>query len=196
MYNSGMRLLAMCFVLCCASGACRAGEMYTFSYAATSGPVESFSFSFTTPTFVTNNSSPAFTPFAVTNGTDSWTMTQDLVVYSSPIGCFMFGTPFAGLGVGPFGPCEVAVGGPGVNQAAFFVTVEGSGLPSAAGDYPAFSFGAAFDTAAGFEDIGPSTGSMSLTITDTVPEPTGLSLMGFGLAALGARWLRRHRVGA
>src|SRR5215472_4083349 len=168
------RLLLICLFGWSAATECRADVMYTFSYTALSGPVESFTFSLTASTFLTADSSPAFTPFTPTDGTNSWTMTQDLVTLEDPAGlnraCFQFGTPFAGLSSGSppmFGPCSLAVGGPGVNQAAF--ELETTGLPSAPGTYAAVDFVGAFDTDAGFELITSEfspTGMMSLTITN------------------------------
>ena len=177
---------------CCIAAASQASELYTFNYDAANGPVQSFSFSFTSPGFVTDGSSPAFAPFTPTDGTNSWTMVQDLAVSADPFGCFMFGTTGAALGGMPpfFGPCSVMVGGPGNSEAAFLVAIDG-GLPTVAGVYTPHSFSGLFDTEAGFETINgfedypDNTGAMSLTITGTgTPEPASLGLIAIGLAAL------------
>jgi hypothetical protein len=80
------RLLFLCLFACFVATECRAEVTYKFSYTAQSGPVRSFSFSFTAPTFVTDGSSPTFTPFTLTDGTNSWTMTKDLVAVEDPTG--------------------------------------------------------------------------------------------------------------
>src|SRR6516225_9726359 len=148
------RFCLIALVVGCLAAASEGNVLYTFTYTATSGPVQSFSFSFTSPTYATDGSLPAFTPFTLTDGANSWTMTQDLVDVFDPtglnMGCFQFGTPFASLsqGVPPFGgPCSFAVGGPGVNQGAFEFDTSG-GLPSALGIYSARDFIGAFDTPA------------------------------------------------
>jgi hypothetical protein len=185
MTNSLIRLLQICVLAIGIASCCHAGVIYTFSYTAVRGPVQSFSFSFESPTFVTDLTSPAFTPFTVTDGANNWTFTKDLVSVVDPsslnIGCFVFGTQFAGLGGPPplFGPCSFSVGGPGVSEAAFDFLLNG-GLPMAPGIYPARNFFGAFDTALGFEYIADMndptnpTGDMVLTIS---PEPSNLSLM-------------------
>ena len=191
MANSLIRLLQICVLAACIAGCCQAGIIYTFSYTAVRGPIQSFSFSFDSPDFVTDLTSPPFTPFTVTDGANNWTFTKDLVSVVDPaglnIGCFVFGTQFAGVGGPPplFGPCSFSVGGPGVSEAAFEFRLNG-GLPTAAGVYLARDFFGAFDTAAGFEFIADRndptnpTGDMVLTVS---PEPSTLSLMA-GVASL------------
>src|SRR5215469_1248041 len=144
-------------VVGCLAAACEGDVLYTFTYTATNGPVQSFSFAFTSPVYVTAGSSPVLTPFTLTDGTNSWTMTQDKVDVDDPsglnLGCFMFGTPFAGLDLGGFfGPCSFSVGGPGISQGAFAFDTS-NGLPSAPGIYSARVFAGDFDTPAGFERI-------------------------------------------
>ena len=202
-----MRLLFLVTGAVLFCSAVDANVLYSFSYDAVSGPVQSFSLSFSAPAFVTDGSSPAFTPFASTDGTNSWTMTNDLVAVLDPAGlnrgCFMFGTPFAELAPPGFGPCVIGVGGPGDSQAAIDFDTSG-GLPSAPGTYAALHFGGIFDTAGGFENIGPltdglnNTGTMTLTVTDTssVPEPSTLPLIVIGLLTLRGTLARRlHKTG-
>jgi len=198
MSNSLMRLLKICVLAICIASCCQAGVIYTFSYAAVRGPVHSFSFSFESPTFVTDLTSPAFTPFTVTDGANNWTFTKDLASVVDPsglnIGCFVFGTQFAGIGGPPplFGPCSFSVGGPGVSEAAFEFLLNG-GLPMAAGVYPARSFSGAFDTPTGFEFIGDindptnPTGNMVLSVS---PEPSSLSFMLVGVSFVLMSWPR------
>jgi hypothetical protein len=192
-----MRFLCVFLLACFLETVGKAEVLYTFDYDAVTGPVQSFTFSFTAPDFVTNGSSPAFTPFTPTDGTNSWTITQDLVTG----GCFLFGTPFAGLGLPPF-TCSVGVGGPGNNQGGFYWDFDANGdLPSAVGTYGGAGFGGAFDTPDGsFEYIGPitqltqNTGTMTLTITQTpVPDPSTLSLTMISLLALGGTLAKRVR---
>jgi hypothetical protein len=186
-------LLAVLSLAFCLAWPSKGSELYTFAYTALSGPVESFSFSFTSPEFATAGTSPVFDPFTVTDGTTSWTITQDLVELDVAPGvnegCFQFGTPFADLSLGAppiLGPCSYGVGGPGDNQAAFqFVT---SGLPTAPGIYTSIGSSGIFDTAGGVERIGQissvdPTGTMTLDITDA-PEPSGLGLVVAGLSVL------------
>jgi len=201
MPNSLIRLLQICVLAVCITSCAQAAVIYTFSYSAVTGPIHSFSFSFESPTFVTDLTSPAFTPFTVTDGANDWTFTQDLVSVVDPsglnFGCFVFGTQFAGLGGPPplFGPCSFSVGGPGVSEAAFEFLLN-DGLPTASGVYPARSFSGAFDTPTGFEFIGDlnnaanPTGDMVLTIS---PEPSSLSLMAAVLLLTSIRFARRLR---
>ena len=76
-----------------AAPAARASLLYQFSYTSPTPTLNSFSFSLASPTFITSGS-PAFTPFTVTDGTTSWTMTQDLVVQANGFSCFEFGTAY------------------------------------------------------------------------------------------------------
>jgi hypothetical protein len=167
----------------------QAGQLdYSFSYSATSGPIQSFSFSFLEPTFVTGGTSPAFTPFVVTDGANTWTMTNDLTYSDSTSGCFMFGNPSEILGVGGlFGSsgCVINPTGPGPDPEGFFFATSG-GLPSAPGIYPASDATGLFVLpTGGFEQIvsteaGSVIGTMNLTITE-LPEPSTLGLAAIGL---------------
>jgi hypothetical protein len=160
---------------CSAGIACNI--LYQFSYTAINGPVKSFSFSFTSPHYLQEGDKPTVNPFTPTDGTYSWTLTRgaaDVASVGTPyaIGCYMFGTPFAGFApFATFGPCGVAVGSPGY-QAGFYVNVPG-GLPTSPGTYTGLAFGGAFGSPAGMREIGTitnavdNTGTMSLTITET-----------------------------
>lgn len=178
--------------------ASQAAELYDFNYVAISGPIESFSFSFTTATFVTAGTSPAFAPFTVTDGNHTWTMTKDLV-NNSGSGCFTFGTP----GSSEFLPCQSF----GVARGSFDASwvMNFTSLPSATGTYVPFFFGGDFgiggDNSTSAERINslisdvqtPATGTFTLTITD-VPEPSTFLLIAFGLFAVALRFYRRSKL--
>lgn len=77
--NLVLYLLALCGWI----GVAQSGVLYQFDVTtvATKGGTPGsnpFSFSFTAPTFVVNGDTPPFTPFAVTDGTQIWTMINDL----------------------------------------------------------------------------------------------------------------------
>ncbi len=160
---------------CSAGGIC--SILYQFNYTAINGPVKSFSFSFTSPRYLQPGDKPTINPFTPTDGTNSWTMTRgaaDVANAGTPyeVGCYMFGTPFAGFApFATFGPCGVAVGGPGY-QAGFFVNIPG-GLPTAPGTYTGLTFLGSFGAPIGMEAIGTisfavdNTGTMSVTISET-----------------------------
>ena len=167
-----------------ATPACGAGMtcnvLYEFTYTAIKGLVESFSFSFTAPTYLQAGETPIITDFTPTDGNNSWTMTKGIATVintGTPFeeGCFMFGTPFANLApVLSFGSCAAGAGGPGY-QAAFFVLTKG-GLPTAPGTYTGLQFSGPFGAPTGTEYIGLitnavyNTGTMTLTISET-PAP-------------------------
>jgi len=187
-----VHLFRVCLLGCVLAALCHADSIeYSFDYVATSGPIESFSFSLIEPGFVPSGLLPDFTAFVLTDGTNTWTMTADSV---SPEGCFEFGTPFATLGEPPF-TCSVGVGGPGDTQGGFYVVANGlSGPPTTLGS-STVSFGGAFDTADGFEYLSNNNGTMTLTISDATvtPEPAGESLAAIGLVALFALVRRKSK---
>jgi hypothetical protein len=177
-----VHIFRVCLLACALAALCHADSIeYSFDYVATSGPIESFSFSLIEPGFLASGPLPDFTAFTLTDGTNSWTMTAASV---SPEGCFEFGTPFATLGEPPF-TCSVGVGGPGFSQGAFEAYTGGLGPPTMLGS-STVSFIGPFDTAGGFEYLSNDTGTMTLTISDATvtPEPAGESLAAIGLLAL------------
>jgi hypothetical protein len=193
-----MRLLYLSVLACTLSTAGKADLLYAFTYDATTGPLHSFAFSFTAPEFVVGGNSPTFTPFTLSDRTNSWTMVTDLIeVGGTGVGCFLFGTPLAQLTT-IFGPCSFAVGGDGVGA---FVFATNGGLPSTVGTYASSDFSGIFDTASGgIEFLGPigssadDTGSMSLTISTTsVPEPSTITLLTLCFLALSKQFLAKSR---
>lgn len=175
-----MRWAPLALLFCGIS--CNAAIKYEFSYTALNGPVKSFSFSFTAPSFLSSGATPAIAPFNATDGTHSWTFTNGLVGLANPyVGCFMFGTPSAGLGASASllvpSPCAAGVNG-GAFQGGFAVYTQG-GLPTATGTYPQLEFGGGLGDASGsavLYNFSNGTGSMTLTISDTTaPQPLACS---------------------
>jgi len=158
--------------------------LYSFTYTAQTGTVQSFSFSLLSPTFI-GSGTPAFQPFTVTDGSTALTISQDLVGTSTGItlgstflppgdGCFSFAT--SGADLAQFGGCGWAIPNNGVSQAAFTVDIPG-GLPSAIGTSSNLIFdGITLLQPSGTEDGfynccgGQSSGAMQLTVSQ-VPEP-------------------------
>jgi hypothetical protein len=192
-------LLALAFVVGIAAPA-RADYTYTFTYAANPGTaIHSFSFSFTVPAIITAppDSSPAFTPFSVTDGTNSWTVSENVVGFSGieNEGCFGFRSA-TNASIGADGCGWAASNGGGVFTFNF-----AGGLPSGAGHYLPNVAGGAFVSnngstndaiAKGFVNV-PDTGTFALDIASStlaVPEPCSLLLLGSGLSAA---LLRRQR---
>jgi hypothetical protein len=163
-------------------GIAHANLLYQFSVNASS-PLDAFSFSFTAPAFVGDGDTPAFTPFTVTDGTNSWTMTKDQVTPVSGGGeCFEFGTDGATF----TGTCGTGVGGP--PNGAFALATLGGVVPTATGTYGLFG-GGAFDFGPIGQDISNNlTGSLAIS---DVPEPTSILLLGSILGAVGWRLRRR-----
>jgi len=167
--------------ICALAGTAHASTLYQFDVIATGG-VDSFSFSFTVPSFVTTGQSPAFTPFNVTDGTHTWTMINDLAGIGA-VSCFLFDTggssninSTCGFGVGsaPDGSIELTISG---------------GLPTANGPY-SISSGLGILDFSGGEDTPSLSGTLTVT-SESVPEPTSIGLLGVGLAAIG--WKRSVR---
>jgi hypothetical protein len=181
--------------VCLAGGIAHADIEYQFNVNAT-GPMDAFSFSFTSPTFVGGGATPAFTPFTVMDDLtpqNSWTMTQDLVCGNPTL--FEFGTAGADLfsiTTGAFPGC-----GFGLNagtDGGFFLDV--SALPTATGTYGInggngiFGFGASQALPRNF------TGSLTVSNVSAVPEPTSILLFGSILGAVGWRVRRRRAPGS
>lgn len=146
----------------------RADQLYTFSFTQTGGQIESFAVSFTVPTFVTTGQSPSFTPFTLTDGTHSVTLTEDLAVQGAAFGDFEFDTPTdASL---------AATGGITWNPpAGGAVIFELSSLPTTDGTYDP-AYGGGFYYGASSSDVEDLSGTAQLTISQT-PEPSSVILL-------------------
>jgi hypothetical protein len=164
--------------LCLFAGPARADLEYAFNVNS-SGAIQPFSFSFTSPTFLGVNDAPTFTQFNVTDGVNSWTFTQGLVSQNVD-GCFEFGTA-SGSTLGAF--CATGVTAP---QSAAITLQLGVPLPTATGVYD-FSFGLFLDSS-GLTDLG---GSLDITGTAVVPEPASIGLLGIMLVFVGWKLSRR-----
>jgi hypothetical protein len=177
-----MRSLMLTLAVCITGGIAHADILYQFNVNVSSGPLDPFSFSFTAPTFVGDGDTPAFTPFTVTDGTNSWTMTKDEI---SPVpggvpgDCFEFGTDGALL--------ETVTCTTGTN--AFLLEPTTGVIPTATGTY-GLSGGALFAVGgAGGLESSFLTGSLTIS---SVPEPTtSILLLGGILGAAGWRVRRR-----
>jgi hypothetical protein len=183
---SKTHLLAV-LVLSVFAASARADLLYSFSYTSRHGPIESFEFSFTVPTFVTEGQSPAFTPFVVTDGTTRWTIDEDLVTTfcgssctsfpsTGENACFMFGTSTYTTLI-PGCADRVSFGGLEIDFSAL------TPLPTAKGVY---TYNATAHSTAPFDD---SAGNGQLTIS---PEPSPVVLLLTVL--LGVAFAARKRI--
>jgi hypothetical protein len=168
---------------------------YQFTYTATSGPIESFDFSLTPPTFITSTSGPLpFTPFTITDGVNSWTLTQDVTAFSLPTtGDICFGTAGTLMTSSQTGGCGASYHPPdGFLEISFI-----NGLPSTRGEFVS-NFGGSFyvsepveGTSNGQDTLDLGTGSLDLTIRGAVPEPPTIVLLGM---AIGSALALRKRI--
>jgi hypothetical protein len=162
---------------------------YKFTYTATSGPIESFDFSLASSTFITSTSgSPPFTPFTITDGINSWRMTQDATGFSPPTtGDICFGT--AGV-LMTSTSCGASFHPPN----GFLLITFIDGLPSSKGKFVS-NFGGSFyvtvpgtGTFDGQNFINLGTGSLYLTIRgashESVPEPPTIVLLGMAIGSV------------
>lgn len=199
------RILAMVMVaglLLLAVPDARADYLYSFNYQATSGAIQTFSFSFTTPALITvpPDYSPAFTPFTFTDGTTTWTMDQAVAGFDTVYnrGCFDFGSPDAAV----FGDCYWGFGTL-PTSGAIYIAFTG-GLPNSVGTFTSDQFeGASWSTILNNDrffshNAGalPDTGTFTLTISQAqtpVPEPSSLLLLASGAVALIGRFRKPVR---
>jgi hypothetical protein len=175
----------------------RAGSIiYTFDYTANAGgAVHSFSFSLDPVSSLITappDSTPAFSPFDVTDGVNTLLMTQDLVGFStSPVvrGCFGFGSVNALLSAGGCGG-----GRQGTDPGGYFSVGFAGSLPVTLGQpITADYFGGNLYFTSTATPINRTTGSMTLTIS-AVPEPSSIALVCSGMALWGFMvWRRLHR---
>jgi hypothetical protein len=168
------------------SGIARANLVYDFHIDAAGG-VDAFSFSFTVPDFVDDGQSAAFAPFTVTDGTHSWTMSNDLAGHTPgvPLGCFMFDNGGTSS-LQP--PCGVGVFAP--PDGALVLSLDAAPLPTATGVFTLSGSGL-FDFVGGTLNTSPL-GTLDITGA-AVPEPrtcTGL----FSIAVAALAWKRRKQL--
>lgn len=174
---------------------CDAGLIYTFTY--TESPnlnftrIESFSFSFPSATFITDGILP-LTPFDVTDGVNTWTLTHGVAQQVSGIvGCFMFAGDDATI-IPDCGDVVIGTTGP-PNAAGIYFSLFPS-LPTAPGAYDGVVFDGTFaPNESIFGRQGGEGNDFLLTIT-AVPEPSPVVLMvatlGF-MSGTRLRWKRR-----
>ncbi len=172
--------------------------LYEFSYARLSGPIQSFSFSLTSPSFLADGYL-SLTPFWATDGANSWTISQGYATVKDVFGngCIVVGTADADLG-SCYAGLSASDGG------ILFLVWSGKGLPSSESLYaPTFfsgQFYAAGEYVGSFPTISPSTGSLRMNISQTssAPEPASLTLVVTALATLGVwrstRWRSRKKL--
>lgn len=201
-------LLALASVLAAVFPA-KGSLAYTFSYTETSGSVQSFSFTMFSQAFI-GPGTPAFTPFAITDGSTAITITQEVVgvspggtiLFPAGDGCFGFGTPTVDLSMYMGCGWAVPANGP-LPASALTIDIPG-GLPSTTGVFPNLIFdGIAFTGSAPNGDAfynccdEPPTGSLRLTVSQ-VPEPRSFALGAIGVVMIGlillARRCRRVKV--
>ena len=155
------------------AGSARADVSYTFSFTATSGPIESFVFSFSVPTFLAVLQE---TPVAayVTDGTNHWIL--DRVVVGA--GCFDFLTH--GPVVVPNGGCGQGVDFPGEGEIVF------SGIVPAT--YGAYDLGITESDFITITPPGVDERAVGYARLNVVPEPTSAVLVLTALlAAVGIK---------
>jgi hypothetical protein len=177
------KTVALCALALC--GSARASLVYEFDIGAAGG-IDAFSFSFTVPSFVGEGQSPAFAPFTVTDGTDTWTMINDLTGHTAgvPSGCFMFDNGGTSS-LQP--PCGVGVFAPPDGALTLALGV-GVPLPTATGAYPLSGSGL-FDFAGGGLQTSP-VGTLSITGAPVSEPRTGTALFSIVVATL---WSTRRK---
>jgi len=151
------------------AGSCFADEVYTFSFTDSSNSAYDFTFSITSPTFITSQQTLSLSPITLANGL---TLTQGLLSFlynGDPI--FEFGTSNTTLLSEGFG---FGAGGPSEGIGFIF-----SSVPNSDGTYIPADIWVTGNNPYAYNE----SGSGSLTIVST-PEPSSLSLVGLGILAL------------
>lgn len=169
-------LLAGSICLMAASSNAASLLSYQFSYApGAADRIQPFDFSFLSSAFVNNNQTLNFRPYVVTDGTNSFTITQGI----TGSGCFNFGTSTTSMS-GCGGSVQPGGGG--------FEATFAAGLPTTLGSFTSSSLGGLFETSTTNEN---PTGSLTVDIT-AVPEPSTMLLFIMGIAALITLRRKRH----
>src|SRR6266478_3487657 len=169
-------------VLLALAGTIHADPIYQISLDAAGG-LSAFSFSFSAPTFVTAGQSLTFTPFTITDGTNTWQMVNGLagsvVASNGTFGCLLFDT---GGSSGIDSTCGFGVGIGSTSDAAFAIFMSG-GLPTSTG-VDTIAGGTGFFNFSGGQRVPSFTGTVN--ITSTVPELPSIEMLGISLAV--AAW--------
>lgn len=155
----------------------RADQVYQFNINA-SQDFSAFTFSFTAPTFVVADDTPAFTPFSITStGGITWTFNQALATNGALGGnaCFRFGTTAANFGA----DCGPVVTFPGPD--AGLVLPLSVPLPTTDGTFQLSGASILFAWPTGVLDT-PLTGDL---VVSSVPEPSTPNLLLIGIGLLG-----------
>jgi hypothetical protein len=158
----------------------RADFLYHFDVNGANN-IRAFSFSFASPTFVRDGTSLSFTPFTVTDGTNSWTMVQG----RAPEPCFEFGTSGASLV-----NCGFVLPGTS-SEGGFNLNILGGALPNATGAY--FFDGEGSFLSKGDLNFVILNGSLTVSDTSLVPEPSSIALFGIAALAVAVKLGRRKQ---
>jgi hypothetical protein len=178
----------------------RASVVYAFTYTAVNGPIQSFSFDVTSPGFF-GVGAPAFTPFTITDGTNSWVMTED----ASTPDCIVFATTGGGATSGlagpPFPGYFCGFGTPFFAGSGGFLISLNNGDLASAGSFKTPADGEGFgqfytpavvpEQISTFDFAVPTTGSMEMDITLT-PEPSLTIPLLIVLVGIGVAVRQRH----
>jgi hypothetical protein len=149
--------------------------------------VDPFTFSFTTPSFLTSGQSITFTPFNITDGITTWTITQGEAsqLGSGGPACFEFATASDGI----IDPCAAGVGNAPPGAGITTRLADGS-LPTATGVY-ALSFATVLVDPGEGSSSTDSTLDVTSIATAPIPEPASIGLVGIGVALMGWLYIRR-----
>jgi hypothetical protein len=175
-----LTLLVLLILSSVFAASAQAGVLYDFNFIQGAGTqVQNFEFSFIAPTFVTSGQSPAFTPFTITDGTHTSTMTEDLIGLSAGTGCFDFGSGADVI----IGNCSLSAPGPTGGVISFNLS---AGLPSTTGVFDAIVNGGFYVNSSTIAFAG---GNATLTVSN-VPEPASGVLVLAAVGLFGWRFRR------